>query len=1079
MGCPVEFRILGPVEVWDESRLVDVGPRMPRAVLAMLLLDANRVVSQDRLIDGLWGDEPPAQATGTLQVYISNLRRVLERRQGRTRQPEVVVTRAPGYLLRVEPDGLDATRFEAAVAEGRATLAAGDPTQAREILRRALSWWRGAPYADVGLEAVVQAEAARLLELRAGACEALMEAELATGGHAGVVGELERLVNEEPLRERRSELFALALYRCGRQADALRAIANVRATLRNELGLEPGVTLRQLERDILQQAPLLDSPAPADAVLTERPGAGASTPAPFLSGANPGWPLVGRRAELAELERALDRSWGGRGGVVLVAGEPGVGKTRLATELVQRARVRGVPAAWGRCYEGEGAPAFWPWTQVLRMLIGDRDADALRSLAGPSAAELAHVVPELHDAFPDADWGVTEGQDPEQVRFRLYETVCRLVAALADHCPLLVVLDDLHWADPASLQLLGFAATQLAGCQVTIVGTYRDTEVDSSHPLGATLAALARHGATTVALRGLGRVEVGEFVTAATGVEPDSGLVRSLWDRTDGNPFFVGQLVRLLETRGGEAGLGKDVPGGIRDVIRHRVGLLPKDTAQVLRLAAVVGRDFDMDVLAQVVGGDEDDVLARVETALRAGLVIDQPEMVGRCRFVHALVRETLYDELSALRRARLHRRVGEALEDRGGADPLELAHHFWRAEPAGAAGKALEHVIRAADHAIGHLAYEQAEEQLRRALELVARLPEGADRSRLELDVQTRLWELLAPLRGYADPEVGRLAARARELCWALGNHAELVRPLWRLWAFDTVGARFEPAEEYARELLAAPGRDADPVALLGAHHGLGMVAMHRGRLTTARHHIEQALRQPSGSNPLVTEMFGLQGSAFLNSCMAVILSLLGEEAAARQTSQLGQAIATDVGHPYTLALTVVFDAWVGAFLRDLPLARRAGKAGGAACDEGRYPLWGASSKVIAGWARALQGEGPAGVAEATAALASWEATGARMLRTFFLGLVGEAHRAAGNSPEALVVIEAGLAEGELVGEHLYDAELHRLRGELLAELDPKRTAEAEASLREAITVAEGQGARLAARRAKESLERLAARIS
>jgi DNA-binding SARP family transcriptional activator len=1079
MGWPVEFRILGPVEVWDESRLVEVGPRMPRAVLAMLLLNANRVVSQDRLIDGLWGDEPPAQATGTLQVYISNLRRVLEPRQGRGREPGVVVTRAPGYLLRVEPDGLDATRFEAAVAEGRATLAAGDPGQARETLRRALSLWRGTPYADVGLEALVLAEAARLLELRAGAYEALMEAELATGGHAGVVGELERLVSEEPLRERRSELFALALYRCGRQADALRVIASVRGTLRDELGLEPGVTLRQLERDILRQARSLDSPAPAGAVISKRPGAGANTPASFLSGADPGWPLVGRRAELVELERVLGRSQSGRGGVVLVAGEPGVGKTRLATELVMRAGVRGMPAAWGRCYEGEGAPAFWPWTQVLRMLIGDRDADALRSLVGPSAAELAHVVPELREAFPDGDWGVTEGQDPEKVRFRLYETVCRLVAALAEHGPLLVVLDDLHWADPASLQLLGFAGTQLAGRQVMIVGTYRDTEVDSSHPLGAILATLARHGATTVALRGLGRVEVGEFVTAATGVKPDSGLVMSLWDRTDGNPFFVGQLVRLLESRGGEAALAKEVPGGIRDVIRHRVGLLPEDTASVLRLAAVVGRDFEMDVLARVVGGDEDDVLARVETALRAGLVIEQPETVGRCRFVHALVRETLYDELSVLRRARLHRRVGEALEDRGGADPLELAHHFWRAESAGAAGKALEHVIRAADHAIGHLAYEQAEEQLRRALELVARRPEGADRSRLELDLQTRLWEQLAPLRGYAHPEVGRAAARARELCWGLGDHAQLVRPLWRLWAFHTVGARFQPAEEYARELLEAPGRDTDPWALVGAHHGLGMVAMHRGQLTAAKHHLEQALHQTSGNSPLVIDVFGLQGPAFLNACLAIILALLGDEEAARRTCQLGRTIAAGVGHRYTSALTLVFEAWLGAHLRDLPLARRSGKEGGAACDEGRYVLWGAASKIVAGWARALQGDGDAGVAEASAALASWEETGARMLRTFFLGLVGEAHRAAGNAPEALAVIEAALAEGELVGEHFYDAELHRLRGELLVELDPDRTAEAEASLREAVVVAEAQGARLAARRARESLERLAARIS
>jgi DNA-binding SARP family transcriptional activator/predicted ATPase len=1029
----VEFRVLGPVEVWDGPRLVDIGPRMPRSVLAMLLLDANRVVSQDRLIDGLWGDEPSAQATGTLQVYISNLRRVLEPERKKGSNPRVVVTRAPGYVLRVDPDALDAARFEATVAQGRTLLAAGQAGQAREVLRRALSWWRGTPYADVGSADIFAAEVARLGELRSGASEALMEAELATGGHAGVVGELERLVGEEPLRERRWELFVLALYRCGRQADALQAIAKVRTTLRKELGLEAGATLRQLEHDILHQAPSLDLPRMADAEATTRPG-GTVAPGPFLGGADPGWPLVGRRAELAELERALDRAQAGLGGVVLVAGEPGVGKTRLATELVQRAATRGVAVAWGRCFEGEGAPAFWPWTQVLRMLIGDLDAEALRSMVGPSAADLAHVVPELREAFPDTSADEVGGYDPEMARFHLFDTVRRLVAALTGGRPLLVVLDDLHWADPPSLQLLGFAATPIAGCQAVVVGTYRDTEVASSPPLVATLATLARQGATRVTLGGLNRTEVAEFVAAATGTVPDDVLVGRLCERTDGNPFFVGQLVRLLENRGGAKALATEVPGGVRDIIMHRVGMLPERTGQVLRLAAVVGRDFEMDVLSHVAGGDEDDMLDRVETALRSGLVIEQPETVGRYHFVHALVRETLYDELSALRRARLHRRVGEALEERGGGDPLELAHHFWQAEPAGAASKALEYGIRAADHAAAHLAYEQAEEQLHRTLTLVARLPEGPDRSRQELELQTRLWLLVAPLRGYADPEAGRIAARCRELCRELGESAQLVRPLWRLWAFHNVKAEFAPAEEYARELLEAAASGADPVALMGAHHALGMVATHRGQLALARQHLEQALGLPFGDDSLTIEVFGHHGPAVHHGCLAVVLALIGDEAAARHHSQVGAAIAAETGHAFTAAMALFFDAWMGAHLRDLPLARRAGKEGGAACEEGQFRMWGAAAKIISGWARALQGDGAAGLAEAKAALTMWEETGAGMLRSFFLGLVGEAHWAAGDSREALAVIDKALTVGQSIGEHFYDAELRRLRGELLS---------------------------------------------
>jgi DNA-binding SARP family transcriptional activator len=320
----MEFRVLGPVEVWDGSRFVDVGPRMPRAVLAMLLLDANRVVSQDRLIQGLWGNQPPARAIGTLQVYISNLRRVLEPARGRGKRAGLLVTRAPGYLLRVDPEALDAARFETAVTRGRTLLAAGQARDARDTLRQALSWWRGAPYDDVNLEEIVRVETARLVELRAGACEALMEAELAVGRHAAVVVELERLVGEEPLRERRWELLALALYRCGRQADALQAIAKVRAALRDELGLEPGVRLRQLESDILNQALSL-APQSVDAEGTKQTGADGETVASFpYSGAiDPGLPLVGRRPELAELESALDQARQGRSRVVFNDGRTG------------------------------------------------------------------------------------------------------------------------------------------------------------------------------------------------------------------------------------------------------------------------------------------------------------------------------------------------------------------------------------------------------------------------------------------------------------------------------------------------------------------------------------------------------------------------------------------------------------------------------------------------------------------------------------------------------------------------------------------------------------------------------------
>ena len=1065
----MEFRVLGPMEVWEGDRCVDVGPRMHRAVLALLVMQPNRVVSVDHLVDHLWGEDPPATAETTLRGYVAGLRRALEPGRPARTPPAMLLTHSPGYLLRVPPSAIDAARFEAAVAEGRELAAAGRARAARDVLGRALELWRGAPYADLAYETFVGPEAARLTELRAVAAEARAEADLAVGDHAGVVGELERLVAAEPLRERRWELYALALYRCGRQAEALRALERARRTLAEELGIEPRPPLRQLESDILAQAPTLDwipagADGRADLVRPARPAAevvrGSELRPAVLSPRGPD--LVGRGRELQAFDAAIDAALAGRASVVLVAGEPGIGKTRLAGEAAARAAERGAAVAWGRCFEGEGAPAFWPWTQVVRTLAGGVDADALRSWVGSAAGDLAHVVPELREVFPDAQ--IPAALDPDQARLRLFDAVTRLLAAAARR-PLVVVLDDLHWADPPSLQLLPFAAAQLGDSPLLLVATYRDTEVGTGHPLAAALAALARLDSTTrLGLRGLAPVEVRRFVAEATGRPPTHETVAALWDRTEGNPFFLGQLVRLIDSADGDAApdLVGAVPGGVQDVIRHRLSLLPPDATRLLGMAAVIGRDFEVAALGVVSALDEELILEHVEAASHARLVEESRDVVGRYRFVHALVRETLYDELSGLRRARLHRRVGEALEELGGVAPAELAHHFWRGVPAGGADKALEYAVRAADDATARLAYEQAEDQLRRALELVARLPGGPHRSRQELDLQTRLWLLLAPLRGYADADAGMAADRARVLCHELGESRQLLRPLWRLWAFHTVGAQFRPAEECGRQLLNAPGAANDPLFVMAGHHGLGMVALHRGQLALARDHLERSLDLPAVvDDALVLDVFAHHGPTIQRGCLAVVLGLVGDEGAAREADRAALDLAGRIADRFTSAFAPFFTAWLGAHLRDLTLARRAAKEGAAACEEGGYRMWCAADKVIGGWARALQGEGPAGAAEAAAALGEWEDTGARMLRSFFLGLLGEAQWQAGKPEQALSTIDDALAAGRSAGEHFYDAELHRLRGALTLNLSPDRLDDVEASFRKAVALAQDQGAR------------------
>ena len=411
----MDFRILGPLEVLDEGRPIALGGSRQRALLALLLVHANETLTTDRLIDELWGEHPPAKAAKTVQMQLSRLRKALAGEAGNG-SAGVVVTRERGYELVLDPERLDAQRFERLVAEGRSELAADRPERAVAALEGALSLWRGAPLAELAYEPFAQREIARLDDLRATALEALIEAKLALGGHAEVVGQLEALIGEYPYRERLRAQLMLALYRSDRQADALQAYQDARRTLVGELGIEPGERLRELERAILAQDPELhlaaEEPAAAESAVETARGA-----------------LVGRERELAELVGGLDNAFAGRGGLFLLVGEPGIGKSRLAEELIAQARARGARVLVGRCWEAGGAPAYWPWVQSLRPYLRDTDADSLRSQLRGGAADLARLFPELRDLL--ADLPPAPQLESEGARFRLFDSMTAFLKSAA------------------------------------------------------------------------------------------------------------------------------------------------------------------------------------------------------------------------------------------------------------------------------------------------------------------------------------------------------------------------------------------------------------------------------------------------------------------------------------------------------------------------------------------------------------------------------------------------------------------------------------------------------------------------
>jgi DNA-binding SARP family transcriptional activator/tetratricopeptide (TPR) repeat protein len=748
----VEFRLLGPLEAVVDGASVTLGPPQQRALLALLLLNANEVVSRDRIVDELWGERPPVTATKLVQLYVSALRKVLE--PGRERG-DVLLTRPPGYLLRVQEGGFDLERFERLVGDGRAALAAGAPEAAGQRLREALAIWRGPPLADLAFAPFAQAQIARLEELRLDALCDRIEADLALG-RTGVAGELEALIAAHPLRERLRGQLMLALYRSGRQAEALATYQAARGALVDELGIEPSRELRDLEQAILRQDPAL-----------ERTQAAEPAPGPERS------PLVGRERELAALVGALDDALAGSGRLTLLAGEPGIGKSRLAEELGHQARQRGARVCVGRCWEAGGAPAYWPWAQALRAYIRESEAAAVQTQIGDEGPELATILPELRALIPDLP--ASPPADSDGARFRLLEAVASFLRNAASDRPLVIGLDDLHAADAASLLLLRFVTGQLAAAPILVVGCYRDTEVGPE--LAETLADVAREPAMQrIAVRGLSGSDTSRLLHLTMGEAPADELAAKIHAETQGNPLFAKEIGRLLASEGERANARLPIPVGVIEAIGQRLQRQSESCRDVLALASVVGREFDPEVIEEVSGRAQDELFAALDEAAEAGLVGAVPEATGRLRFSHILVRDALYEDLPAPRRLRMHRAVGEALEAVYAGNPgphlTELAQHFRAAGP-GVTDKAIAYAQRAGARAASQYGYEEAANYYASALEMLETArSEDADRA---CELLLALGEVLS--RAGSGGEARQALRQAAELAEAAGRPDQLAR--------------------------------------------------------------------------------------------------------------------------------------------------------------------------------------------------------------------------------------------------------------------------------------------------------------
>ncbi|MFG1927110.1 BTAD domain-containing putative transcriptional regulator [Cryptosporangium sp. NPDC048952] len=1028
----LRFGVLGPLVAHADSGPLDLkGPRH-RAVLARLLVARGRMVPVDTLIDDMWGAAAPMGAVGAVQTFVAALRKSLEPDRAPRAPASVLVTLGRGYALRIAPEAVDALRFETTLTTTRALLTTpratpahapggggvggsvpggggvggsvprgggvgGDPPldagatesaeQALERLDRALGEWRGPAYAEFADLAWARGEAARLDELRLLAFERRAEALLLLGHPAEVVPDLEAQVDARPGREGAWRLFALALYRSGRQSDALAALRRARRVLAESAGLDPGPDLQRLEADILAHSPTLARPdplahaaptvtpnpaatpnadrAPHDGATTALPeqadapaattsptaalsGRSGETAAPMGETAAPmgetaapmgetaapmgataeltGWAdatagltelaglagatagllgLVGRVGEISQLAAAAADVRARRvARLVLLSGEAGAGKTALVSAFADHLSREGWTTAWGTNPDDPGLPDNWAWTQILETLPTTR----------PGTDR-----PEAREVAPGA----------AATRFERHRAVIDRLETVARHNPLLIVVDDVHWAGTETLGMLAAAVTEPPAGPVLIIATYRSTDLPPG--LAETLGRVARAEPTRVYLGGLPAGDVPALVRATIGRSVDPDTATLIHRRTGGNPFFVRELARLVAADGDLTA----VPPGVRDVVRYRLAALPGPTQAILRQAAVLGPDLDT-ALQTVLSDDANSVLDAVDLATTRGFLVERDP--HRFAFAHALVRDALASDVSAARRASWHAAAARALETLRPDDVEALAHHYLLA---GDPADRIVHYSRAA-----------AERAERRAAPADALRYWTAALTAYDAgDVRIRLDLVMGTVRALA--LTGRLAAartrraEAVDLADAIGDPLLTARVIAAfdtpaLWpdADDPALAR-HVAEVTERTLAALPtDRIADRSRLL-ATLALELRSAGGARAADAAHEAERLARGLGDSGVLAFALnarfmhsFGRSGLASERARIGAELvelsardelrtfEILGHLIAMQARSALADFVAADehadtvdrLGERYQSPLVTVFTDWYRA---------------------------------------------------------------------------------------------------------------------------------------------------------------------
>jgi len=1008
----VRLQILGPLRIWRGRVELEPGPPQQACLLSVLLAHAGRPVSADELIDVIWGDAAPPSALNTLHKYVGTLRHLLEPGVPARHSGSYLLRRGNGYLCTADPDTLDLLAFRAGVSSAQIALAQQRYERALDCYVEALGLWRGsagagADHQSVGatIFAAVNAEF-----FDAGVAATALAVPL--GAAVKVLPALRLAATMDPLHEPVQASLISALGAAGQQAEALSVYRTIRARLAEELGVDPSPLLVAAHARVLSQA------VPA---AGEHPGVDhrAVRAAPIGG-------MVGRADEFAVLWEAVESAIAGPAAVVVVEGEPGIGKTRLLEEVSGLASQREALVLWGSCLEGEGTPTMWPWVQILGAILDELPSSSpgrwltgeLRHLTEPGYGSLVSPV------LPDSG-----------AKFRLFEQFVSVIGHLAARRPTILLIDDIQWADPVSLQMFGHLAARTPG-RTAVIGALRDRAPTAGSELVQMLAGvsrLPRH--RRIRLDALTAEEVVELVHREYGrtLEPDSA--RRIQERTAGNPFFIRELSRVLVDDVAVVAAERTIlPPTVLDVVRHRISGLDGDTRDLLQVAAIIGSDVDLSVLARAIGIEEQTCLDRLEPLKGLGLIAP-PEDPRAVRFAHDIVRESVVQSTPPRRVPSIHLCVADALERVQATDISveRLAHHLWAAGPLADPARTAEALIWAGRTAAAKSAFESAE----RLLQSAAQLARRAGLADEELSALSQLTAVVGMRSGYVGSGLD-LLQRAEQLARRLGRERVAADLLFSRWAAHSQGIRLDRAAPLARRLLDQGAASTDPTVRAYGWSAWGIHQWDLGNIGEAFRYLGRANSMMLDDRPGVGEDPLRRDLQLLWPVMLALMTALhGDVNASRSLLDRLEVDAED--DPYAITVWSAFSVVTAALAGDPTWAARAADRGIAVDPDYSFGFLGGYQRLARCWARAVTGDDPARAAKEAegiigavlldpprSGLATWYGLLAEMLLA--AGLLTKAAEALDRAQDCLDAYGQRYPEGLLL---LLRARVQQARGE------------------------------------------------